>query len=87
MNVYKIISTAAALGIIIAGCVYLFAGAQTLIFVLFTFAVLLFIMGAAGVLEQRKAKSRGIAPYISSICFLVLCVAVFAAAVFRLLNP
>ena len=81
VNIYKIISSLAAAGIIIAGCVYLYAGTAVMGTVLPVFCAMLIIMGISNALEAKKAGGGGLPSYIPAICFGVLAAAVAAATV------
>lgn len=86
MNKYKLISMAAALLIVIAGCVYLAFGSITLAAVLGICIVAICVMGGACAAEARASGQKGIVPYIPSLCFFVLAGAVSAALVIFLMK-
>ena len=81
MSKYKLISMAAALLIIIAGCLYLWIGEIMLVPVLIVAAVCVCIMGGANAAEVKASGQGNFVSYIPAICFFVLAAFICAAIV------
>lgn len=81
MSKYKIISLSAAVGIIVAGCVYLFAGASAAGVVLAVIAVLIAVMAAANALQTKSEGAKNFVMYIPSICLAIVAIAAGVATV------
>ena len=67
--------------IAILGSLYLLFDFLSVSAILFTASAMLGVMGASLFLEQRSMKAKSVGEYIFSICFFVLCITVFIAAV------
>lgn len=75
---------AAAATILAAGAVYLLFDFLSVSAVLFIAFAMILVMSVSLFAEQRSLKAKAVGDYIFSICFFILAVAVFAAAVVSL---
>ena len=80
------ISLSAAVGIIIAGCVYLFAGANSAGIILAVISVLIALMAVANVLQTKKDGAKNLVMYIPAICLALLAIAAGIATVIWFLK-